>query len=177
MEQSSIQEISVSRRILRMLSLAVSAALLAAIPAVAQQAEKKAAASSESKIVIRDPWIAEGPPSMKMAAGFLLAENRGAQEAAIVDAKSDAARVVELHEVVNENNTMAMRRVERFRIPAQGKLELKPGGYHLMFIQLTRVLRAGDKVAITLKFADGTERQIEAEVRRREEPAERRMEP
>jgi copper(I)-binding protein len=47
---------------------------------------------------------------------------------------------------------MRMREVKAFDLPAKGRLELKPAGAHLMFIDLKRPFKAGDKVPVTLKF-------------------------
>jgi hypothetical protein len=50
-------------------------------------------------------------------------------------------------------------------VPAGGQVELKPGGYHVMLIGLTRDLNVGDKFPVTLEFASGAKLQVEAEVR------------
>lgn len=148
--------------------VAVTVLALAAAMHAAPQNEKKAATTAQ-KVSIRDPWIAEGPPTARATGGFFVAENSGEKEAAIVEVKSELFRSIELHEVVNENNSMAMRKMERFRIPARGKLTLQPGGYHLMMFGVARPLHAGDKVSLTLRFDDGSEARVEAEVRKRQE--------
>jgi len=60
---------------------------------------------------------------------------------------------------------MGMRPVARLDIPAGGKVELKPGGYHIMLIELTRELKVGDKVEITLTFEKAGDVKVTAEVR------------
>lgn len=91
--------------------------------------------------------------------------NRGAEADAVASATSDAARIVELHEVKNEGGVMAMRPVPRLPLPAGGTLELKPGGYHVMLLGLTRPLHAGDTVKVTLTFEKSAPMTIEAAVR------------
>ena len=58
-----------------------------------------------------------------------------------------------------------MAPVESITVPADGSVELAPGGYHIMMLQLAAPLVAGDDVPITLSFADGDEVQVIAEVR------------
>ena len=60
---------------------------------------------------------------------------------------------------------MGMRKIDKLDIPAGGKVELKPGGYHIMLIELTRELKAGDKVEITLTFEKAGDVKVTAEVR------------
>jgi len=68
-----------------------------------------------------------------------------------------AARVVELHEMTTENGVMSMRKVERIDAPP-------PEGAHLMLIDLVRPLRAGERIELTLTFADGTISKVHAPV-------------
>jgi copper(I)-binding protein len=60
---------------------------------------------------------------------------------------------------------MGMRPIARLEIPAGGSVELKPGGYHVMLIDLNQELKAGDKIEITLKFEKAGEIKVTAEVR------------
>jgi copper(I)-binding protein len=61
---------------------------------------------------------------------------------------------------------MRMRQVERIEVPAAGRVELKPGGLHVMLIGLERPLQEDEVVPITLRFADGSEQTVDAPVRR-----------
>lgn len=68
-----------------------------------------------------------------------------------------AAKAIELHETVNDNGVMKMEpHPEGFEIPAGGTLELKPGGKHVMLLELTKPLAVGDSVDLTLNF-EGSE--------------------
>jgi copper(I)-binding protein len=96
---------------------------------------------------------------------YMTLTNSGSQVEALVSASSDAAQTVELHEVKNDGGVMKMRPVKSIPVPAKGKVELKPGGYHIMLLDLKRDLKAGEKVAVTLKFEHGGEMQVEAAVR------------
>ncbi len=63
---------------------------------------------------------------------------------------------------------MEMRKIDRIPIPANGQVELKSGGLHLMLIGLTKPLKAGDKVSFTLQFSNSVEKTVQATVKKRE---------
>jgi copper(I)-binding protein len=96
---------------------------------------------------------------------YVTLTNSGSQADALVSASSNAAQTVELHEVKNDGGVMKMRPVKSILVPAKGKIELKPGGYHIMLLDLKHDLKAGEKVPVTLKFEHGGEVQVEAAVR------------
>jgi copper(I)-binding protein len=77
--------------------------------------------------------------------------------------------VVEIHEMRMENNVMRMRAIPKLELPAGQAVDLKPGGYHVMLMDLKQPLKKGDTVPITLSVQgkDGKTQEIEvkAEVR------------
>jgi len=74
------------------------------------------------------------------------------KNATLVAAESNVAEHVEVHEMAMENNVMKMRQVSGLLLPAGQSVELKPGGYHIMFINLHQQLKEGQQVPITLVF-------------------------
>lgn len=72
--------------------------------------------------------------------------------ARLVGASSPVAGVVEIHEMAMEGNVMKMRPVSGLDLPAGRSVELKPGGYHVMLMDLKRPLRAGERVPIELRL-------------------------
>lgn len=124
------------------------------------------------KIVIREAWIQEMPPSQKITAAFMLIENHNAAEISLLSAGTDAARVVELHEMLFEEGMMRMRRVDSIRVPAGGVARLEPGGHHLMIIDLNRELKAGAQVRVTLKFSNHVEKTVDVPVKNRDSMSE-----
>jgi hypothetical protein len=129
-----------------------------------------AAAQTGPVIAVSDPWArrapaAHGQGQTANGAVYMTIANRGSQADALVSAASDAAKVVELHEVRNEGGVMAMRPIPSMPLPAGGSLELKPGGYHVMLLGLTRHLHAGDKLKVTLTFEKAPPITVEAAVR------------
>ena len=74
-------------------------------------------------------------PGQKAGGGFLSIANKGVADK-LVSASSSIASEVQIHEMKMDGNVMQMKQIDSLAIPAQGKVELKPGGYHLMFIGL-----------------------------------------
>jgi copper(I)-binding protein len=121
------------------------------------------------KIVIKDAWVQEGPPSQKITAAFMLIENHNSAEISLLSASTDAARVVELHKMELEDGMMSMRKVDSINVPAGGMIELKPGGYHLMLIGLNKALKEGEDVKVTLRFSNDIRKTITVPVKKRSE--------
>ena len=117
-------------------------------------------------IVVRDAWIRE-PPPRSPAAGYLVVENRGGESVELVAVATEAAEQTEIHVMEYKNDRMTMRRVEGLQVPAGGEVALKPGGTHLMLMELRQPLRDGDEVELVLRFGDGTERRIQVPVRKK----------
>ena len=103
---------------------------------------------AQPKIEVKDAWVREVPPTSNMSAAYMIIENKGKEPDKLIDAASNASKIVEVHETVEGR----MRRVKALEVPAGGKVELKPGGYHMMLINLNKPLKEGDNVEITLKF-------------------------
>ena len=87
----------------------------------------------------------------------------------LIGAASPVAGVVELHEMSMENNVMKMRPITGLDLPAGREIQLKPGGHHVMLLDLKRPLKAGEKVKIELRLEtrDGKRvtQPVEVEVR------------
>lgn len=122
-------------------------------------------AEGPSAVTARDPYARAVPPGQPNSAAFMTLTNGSGEPRALVSAASPAAKTVELHTHLNEGGMMRMRRIERIEVPAGTKVELKPGGLHLMLIGLTGDLSPGDAVDLTLSFDDGSQTQVKAPVR------------
>jgi copper(I)-binding protein len=96
---------------------------------------------------------------------YVLIENRGSEPDTLLSATSDAAATVELHETRQEGGVMRMRPLPKMDIPAGARLEMKPGGHHIMLLGLTRDLHPGDTVTVRLRFEKAGQQVIEAPVR------------
>ncbi len=103
-------------------------------------------------VQVHQAWVRAVPPSSKMSAAYMVIHNNGMDDDHLVSAESDVAKSVELHNVRQKGEMMEMYQVKSIGIPAQGMRELKPGSYHVMLIGLTRPLKSGDEVEVTLNF-------------------------
>ncbi|WP_129632927.1 copper chaperone PCu(A)C [Candidatus Oscillochloris fontis] len=99
------------------------------------------------------------------SAAFMLITNSSSTPDTLIRAESAVAETVELHTMVMEGDVMKMTPVEKIDIPANGSVELKRGGLHVMLIGLRQDLNEGDMVLITLTFQNAGTIQIEAPVR------------
>lgn len=112
-------------------------------------------AAASSVVTVTDPWAKATDGRMTGAFGIL--ENTSDEDVTLVGAESDLAGRVELHETVDDGSgATEMREVEGgFTIPAGGRLELVPGGNHLMMMDLRGAVAPGDMVQLELAFEDG----------------------
>jgi copper(I)-binding protein len=125
-----------------------------------------AAENAADSVFVMDPYVRAVPPGQPNSAAFMKLQNSSANDHAIVSAESPASEIVELHTHIEEGGMMKMRQIEKIDIPAQGETVLKPGGLHVMLIGLNDELEEGDDVSLTLVFADGSRKQIQAPVRK-----------
>ena len=116
------------------------------------------------QIQVEKSWTRATPPGAKVGAGYLLIRNTGASPDRLVSVSSPAAARVETHVTVKDGDISRMREVKGYEIPANGSLELKPGGGHLMFVDLKAPFKQGGKVPATLRFQRAGEVKVEFEV-------------
>lgn len=91
--------------------------------------------------------------------------NTGRTPDALLAASTDAAGVVEIHETYQESGLSRMRPVARIEVPSGRTVEMKPGGYHIMLIDLKRDLKAGEVVQLTLVFQNAGKLAVTAQVK------------
>jgi len=122
-------------------------------------------AADADHIDVIDPYVRAVPPTAPASAAFMVLKNASDYDTALVDAGSDVAQVTELHTHIHNNGMMMMRPVAKIHLPAHRATPLKPGGYHIMLINLKHALKPGDTVRLTLTFKDGSQKRITAPVR------------
>lgn len=104
-------------------------------------------------LAIDHPWSRETPKAAPVAGGYLKVANKGSVADRLVAVQSDASTRVEIHEMAVIDGVMKMRALDKgLEVPAGGSLELKPGGFHVMFIGLKAPFKSGDTVKGTLVF-------------------------
>jgi hypothetical protein len=111
------------------------------------------AASPASPITISNAWARPVVAAGMTAAGYLTVVNRGPFGDRLVGASSPLAARVSLHQSRMVGAMMTMRAVTAIGIPARGRADLSPGGYHLMLAGVRRPLASGARIPLTLSFA------------------------
>jgi len=106
------------------------------------------AASAHAQTTVTDPWV-RGTVAQQKATG-LFVQLTSAQGGKLVSGSSPVAGSVEIHEMAMVNDVMKMRQVPALDLPASKTVALKPGGYHLMLMDLKQALPAGSTVPVTL---------------------------
>lgn len=121
------------------------------------------AAWAQTTVKVEEAWV-RGTVATQKATGAFMRLTPSAN-ARLVEAKSPVAGVVEIHEMAMENDVMRMRQVPGLDLAAGRTLELKPGGYHVMLMDLKQPLKAGEQVPITLVFEDAAQKRFTQEVK------------
>ena len=114
-------------------------------------------------VQIENAYTRATVPGQMAAGGFMKIENKGAADQ-LISASSPVAGEVQLHEMAMDGNVMKMRQVKDIALPAGGAVELKPGGLHLMFMNIKAPLAAGETVPVKLKFAKAGEVEVKMPV-------------
>lgn len=117
-------------------------------------------------LTIEAPWIRATPGGAKVAGGYLKITNAGKELDRLVGGSMEAAGRVEVHEMALDNGVMRMRHLAKgLEIKPGESIELKPGGYHLMFMDLKRGLKEGETAKGTLAFEKAGTIEVEYRVR------------
>ena len=108
------------------------------------------AGMSHAQVQVKDAWARPAIQGQPATGAFMsLTSKDGAR---LVGAASPVAGIVEIHEMVMEGNVMKMRAVPSIELPPGRSVELKPGGFHGMMMDLKRPLKVGERVPLELRF-------------------------
>ena len=116
-----------------------------------------------AQVNVQDAWARGTVAGQKATGAFMKLE--AAKASRLVSASSPVAGVVEIHEMAMENNVMKMRAVSGLDLPAGKPVELKPGGYHVMLMELKEQMKDGQSVPITLVVEDKDKKRQNIEVK------------
>ena len=104
-------------------------------------------------LTISNAWTRATPPRAIAGGGFITIANHGSEDDLLVAASTSVSDKAELHEMSVVDNVMKMRHMPGgVPIPAGETVELKPGGYHVMFLDLKEPLKQGDTLNVSLTF-------------------------
>ena len=124
----------------------ICVATLALVAFATQAHEFKAGA-----ITIGHPYARATGAGQPTGGGFMKFVNGGGNDK-LLSVSAEVSQAVEMHQMKMEGDVMKMRQVDAIELPASKTVELKPGGYHVMFIGLKAPLKVGDSFPVKLKF-------------------------
>lgn len=125
-------------------------AMFAAWAAIPTQAEDV----TIGNLKISAPWARATPKGAGVGGGYMKVTNTGTAPDRLVGGSTDISRTFEVHEMTIEGGVMKMRRIAAgLEIKPGQTIELKPGGYHIMFVGLKKQLMQGDHFTVKLEFA------------------------
>lgn len=133
------------------------------------------ARAGTAAVTIRDAWARATPAGATMGAIYLTLESAAGDRLMGAQVPDSVAGVTEIHETVEVSDSgatdggsrMTMRPVASIELPAGGAVQLKPGGYHIMLIDLRKPLKPGAHVKVTLVLEKAGKRTVTATVRNR----------
>jgi len=107
-----------------------------------------ASAPALAQVEVKSAWVRATVAAQKTGGAYM--EITSAKDATLIGAQTPVAGAAEVHETRMENNVMRMRAVPRLALPAGKTVQFKPGGYHLMLVDLKRPLKKGETVPLRL---------------------------
>lgn len=137
---------------------ALAAAIIATLPLPAFAHDHSSGPHSAHVVQVGDLEISGAftratLPGAPVGGGYLVVTNHGDTDDRLVGGAAPFANDVQVHEMAVVDDVMQMRELQDgIVIPAGESVELKPGGYHLMFMALTTALVEGETVTVSLKF-------------------------
>jgi len=127
-------------------------------------APNAAAAKVSSTLTVSDCWI-RSLPQPSPSAGYFVVHNSGSSPAKLKSATSDAYGMIMLHKTTTEGGMSKMSMTHDIAVPAKGKLEFKPGGYHAMLENARGPVAVGSSVSMEFLFDSGEKAQATCEVK------------
>ncbi|THF67113.1 copper chaperone PCu(A)C [Pseudothauera nasutitermitis] len=120
--------------------------------------------SALAQVQVDEPWVRATVAQQKATGAFMRLTSP--TDARLVGVASPVAGVAEIHEMVMQDNVMKMRPIEALALPAGQAVELRPGGYHVMLLDLRAQVKAGEEVplSIVVEHAGGQRETIELRV-------------
>jgi len=118
-------------------------------------------AHAQVNVTVKDAWVRATVPTQKATGAFM--QLQAARDSSFVSVSSPLTPNVEVHEMAMQGDVMRMRQVRSLDLPAGKTVELKPGGYHIMLLNLKGQVKEGDTVPFTLVFEgkDGKRETVE----------------
>lgn len=121
------------------------------------------ACAAQAQVTVTDAWVRATVAQQKATGAFM--QLTAAKDTRLVAVTTPLTPKAEVHEMAMQDNVMRMRQVTALELPAGQLVALKPGGYHVMLLDLPGQVKAGDTVPLTLVFEDKTGARQSVEVK------------
>jgi copper(I)-binding protein len=115
-------------------------------------------------IRVVEAWARASIGTARPAAAYVTLVNDSTKPALLLSVSSPAAGNVNVHKTVKDGEVMKMVPADSLEIPAGERIEMKPGGYHIMLMELRQAIRKGETLDLALEFAGGAVIDISARV-------------
>lgn len=115
---------------------------------------------------ITDTYIRATPPHTQNSVAFMKISNNSDSALKLISASSDIAERVEIHTHTMSDGMMKMRQVDAVDIDANAQIELRPGGFHIMFLGIKFALIEGETAKIKLYFSNGEKIIVDAPIKK-----------
>lgn len=122
-----------------------------------------AALAAQAQISVKDAWVRATVAQQKSTGAFM--QLSSAKPVKLVSVSSPVAGVAEVHEMKMDGGVMKMRALEALDLPAGQAVELKPGSFHLMLMELKAPIKDGDTVPLSLVFEGADKKRETVEVK------------
>ncbi|MCV3346363.1 copper chaperone PCu(A)C [Campylobacter lari] len=109
-----------------------------------------------NEVTINDPYVRQTPPNSKTTAFFLELKNNSDKDIKLIKAQSSLSDTTEIHDHIVENGKKMMVQIPQITIKAKSSTELKPGGKHIMVLNLKENITPQTKANLTLYFDDNS---------------------
>ncbi len=120
--------------------------------------------NNNDPITISNAWIRESPPGASITAAYMSIQTKADDK--LIGIETNVADKAEIHSsTVNDQGMVKMQMLDSVEIPSGKLVEFKPGGTHIMLIELNRQLKNNDEVKIILEFEKLGLKEVTAQVR------------
>ena len=122
-----------------------------------------ACVTASAQVAVKDAWVRATVPHQKSTGAFM--QISSVKPVRLIGVSSPVAGITEVHEMKMDGGVMKMRAVESLDLAAGQALELKPGGYHVMLMELKSPIKDGDSVPLSLVFEGADKKRETVEVK------------
>lgn len=125
-----------------------------------------ASASAADNLVFSHAYVAAAPPGATTMAAYMTIENPGTSARRITSISTPDFAEVQIHRSTIEKGVARMQQLPELAIEPGARLELEPGGLHLMLLEPVRDFEPGEIILLEAKEADGTEHNLGLKITR-----------